>query len=110
MARAQLHKSLKAFGHPPTAQQQAQLVTLQTQFETAEKALALLEEGSVMSAPEPNTNTAELKRAKIQLALRRAELKKAQTQELSNAQLKLLNDAVVQAERVVNALASPKSC
>jgi Na+-translocating ferredoxin:NAD+ oxidoreductase subunit B len=39
MSRAQLHKSLKAFGHPPTFEQQSQLIILQQQFEAAEQAL-----------------------------------------------------------------------
>lgn len=39
MSRAQLHKSLKAFGHPPTFEQQSQLIVLQQQFEAAEQAL-----------------------------------------------------------------------
>ncbi|MPQ70376.1 electron transport complex subunit RsxB [Pseudomonas sp. MWU12-2323] len=39
MSRAQLNKSLKAFGHPPIAEQAAQLVLLQEQFEAAEQAL-----------------------------------------------------------------------
>lgn len=39
MSRAQLNKSLKAFGHPPIAEQAAQLVLLQQQFEAAEQAL-----------------------------------------------------------------------
>ena len=43
MSRAQLNKSLKAFGHPPTFEQQSQLILLQQQFETAEQALARLE-------------------------------------------------------------------
>jgi electron transport complex protein RnfB len=42
MSRAQLHKSLKAFGHPPTFEQQSQLIVLQEHFETAEQALAAL--------------------------------------------------------------------
>lgn len=42
MSRAQLHKSLKAFGHPPTFEQQSQLIVLQQHFETAEQALAAL--------------------------------------------------------------------
>lgn len=110
MARAQLHKSLKAFGHPPTAPQQAQLVVLQTQFEAAEQALARLETGPVLPVSAPGSNnTAELKRAKIQLAMRRAELKKAQTQELTGAQLTLLNDAVAQAEQALDALALSNS-
>ena len=43
MSRAQLNKSLKAFGHPPTFEQQSQLIVLQQQFEAAEQALAQLE-------------------------------------------------------------------
>jgi Na+-translocating ferredoxin:NAD+ oxidoreductase subunit B len=43
MSRAQLNKSLKAFGHPPTREQQAQLVVLQHEFEAAEQALNALE-------------------------------------------------------------------
>ncbi|MDB5997149.1 MAG: electron transport complex, RnfABCDGE type, subunit [Pseudomonas sp.] len=39
MSRAQLNKSLKAFGHPPTFEQQSQLIVLQQQFEAAEHAL-----------------------------------------------------------------------
>jgi len=44
MSRAQLNKSLKAFGHPPIAEQAAQLVLLQQQFEAAEQALRTAEE------------------------------------------------------------------
>src|SRR3546814_5409562 len=33
MSRAQLNKSLQAFGHPPTFEQQSQLIVLQRQFE-----------------------------------------------------------------------------
>ncbi|WP_369782475.1 electron transport complex subunit RsxB [Pseudomonas sp. WC2401] len=104
MARAQLNKSLKAFGHPPTAQQQSQLVILQQQFESAQQALAQLESTPPALAPAPLVNTAELKRAKIQLAMRRAELKKAINQALSSTELSLLTDAVTQAESRLNAL------
>ena len=103
MARAQLNKSLKAFGHPPTASQQAQLVSLQQQFELAERALTRLE-ATEISIPAPAANTAELKRAKIQLAMRRADLKKAITQEASSSQLGLLEEAVRQAELTLTAL------
>lgn len=109
MARAQLNKSLKAFGHPPTAQQQSQLVILQQQFEAAEQALAQMEPGPESSASAPVINNAELKRAKIQLAMRRAELKKAITEEQHGAQLALLNDAVSQAELAVSTLEEPKA-
>jgi len=37
-----LPKALKAFGHPPTFEQQSQLIVLQQHFETAEQALAAL--------------------------------------------------------------------
>ena len=104
MARAQLNKSLKAFGHPPTAQQQSQLVILQQQFESAQQALAQLESMPLAATPAPIANTAELKRAKIQLAMRRAELKKAMGQEVSGTELTLLADAVTQAESALNAL------
>ncbi|SDT46885.1 electron transport complex subunit RsxB [Pseudomonas granadensis] len=74
MSRAQLHKSLKAFGHPPTFEQQAQLIVLQRQFEAAEAALAQLETTAVPTAPAPPpAKDADLKRAKIQLAMCRAE-------------------------------------
>lgn len=77
MSRAQLHKTLKAFGHPPTFEQQAQLIVLQQQFEAAGQALAKLESSAppapAVTAP---AKDADLKRAKIQLAMRRAELKK----------------------------------
>ena len=69
MSRAQLHKSLKAFGHPPTFEQQSQLIILQQQFEAAEQALAALEASN--PPPLPANKDPELKRAKIQLALRR---------------------------------------
>ncbi len=44
MSRAQLNKSLKAFGHPPIAEQAAQLLLLQQQFEAAEQTLRAAEE------------------------------------------------------------------
>lgn len=108
MSRAQLHKSLKAFGHPPTFEQQAQLIVLQQQFEAAEQALAKLESSQpatpVVPAP---SNDAELKRAKIQLAMRRAELKKAQAAEAAPEQIAALEHAVTDAERRVQDHAAP---
>ena len=50
MSRAQLLKSLKAFGHPPIAEQAAQLVQLQRGLDEAEHALAQLQE-LALSAP-----------------------------------------------------------
>lgn len=111
MSRAQLHKSLKAFGHPPTFEQQSQLIVLQQQFEAAEHNLAQLES----TAPPPpaptvtavSSNDADLKRAKIQLAMRRAELKKAQANEAPAEQIEALERALGEAERLVDAHASP---
>jgi electron transport complex protein RnfB len=109
MSRAQLTKSLKAFGHPPTFEQQSQLIILQQQFEAAEQALAQLES---TEPPTPTSvatpkNDVELKRAKIQLAMRRAELKKAQNSEASAEQVEALLRAVSEAERQVDAYATP---
>ncbi|MBX9407669.1 electron transport complex subunit RsxB [Pseudomonas baetica] len=104
MSRAQLHKSLKAFGHPPTFEQQAQLIVLQQQFEAAEQALASLESTAPSAPPAPApAKDADLKRAKIQLAMRRAELKKAQTAEASTKQIATLEQALRDAEQALHA-------
>ncbi|KIK87155.1 electron transport complex subunit RsxB [Pseudomonas koreensis] len=104
MSRAQLHKSLKAFGHPPTFEQQSQLIVLQQQFEAAEQALAKLESSAAVpaaAAPAP-AKDADLKRAKIQLAMRRAELKKAQTAEAPAQQIATLEQALRDAEQALH--------
>ncbi|WP_448652733.1 electron transport complex subunit RsxB [Pseudomonas fluorescens] len=100
MSRAQLHKSLKAFGHPPTFEQQSQLITLQQQFEAAEQTLAALEVDTL--PPPPTTKDPELKRAKIQLAMRRAELKKAQDLNADEQQLATLSAALSSAEQALH--------
>jgi electron transport complex protein RnfB len=108
MSRAQLHKSLKAFGHPPTFEQQSQLIALQRQFETAEQALARLESAASPATPAPKpavSDDAELKRAKIQLAMRRAELSKARAA-ATPEQLQALEQAVKDAEQRVNVRAA----
>ena len=106
MSRAQLHKSLKAFGHPPTFEQQSQLIVLQQQFEAAEQALAKLESSAATApaaaAPVP-AKDADLKRAKIQLAMRRAELKKAQAAEAPAEQIATLEQALRDAEQALHA-------
>ncbi|CRM15735.1 MULTISPECIES: electron transport complex subunit RsxB [Pseudomonas] len=100
MSRAQLHKSLKAFGHPPTFEQQSQLIALQRQFEASEQALAALEVN--VPPPLPTSKSAELKRAKIQLAMRRAALKKAQDQQADEQQLAHLSAALDAAEQTLH--------
>ncbi|KGU85083.1 electron transport complex subunit RsxB [Pseudomonas mediterranea] len=107
MSRAQLNKSLKAFGHPPTFEQQSQLILLQRQYEAAEQALAQLENTAPPVAPAPApARDAELKRAKIQLAMRRAELSKARAAAASDADVQALEQAVENAERQVDAHAT----
>jgi electron transport complex protein RnfB len=107
MSRAQLNKSLKAFGHPPTYEQQSQLIMLQRQFEAAEQALAQLESAAPPTAPIPApTQGAELKRAKIQLAMRRAELSKARAAAATNEHLLALEQAVRDAESQVSSHAT----
>jgi electron transport complex protein RnfB len=105
MSRAQLHKSLKAFGHPPTFEQQSQLIVLQQHFEAAEQALSALEAHSPPPPPTPTPThkDPELKRAKIQLAMRRAELKKAQDQNADEQQLATLSAALAAAEQTLHA-------
>jgi electron transport complex protein RnfB len=100
MSRAQLHKSLQAFGHPPTFEQQSQLIILQRQFEAAEQALATLDVNST-PPPAPNKDP-ELKRTKIQLAMRRAELQKAQNQNADPQQLAALSAALAAAEQALH--------
>jgi electron transport complex protein RnfB len=108
MSRAQLNKSLKAFGHPPTFEQQSQLIVLQQQFEACEQALAQLEStAQPVVAPVVPAKNAQLNRAKIQLAMRRAELKKAQASEAPAEQIEALELAVIEAERQVDAYAAP---
>jgi electron transport complex protein RnfB len=109
MSRAQLNKSLKAFGHPPTFEQQSQLIVLQQQFEAAEQALAQLERSAPPTPPPvaAPAQDAELKRAKIQLAMRRAELKKAQASAAPAEQIEALERALSEAERQVDAHAAP---
>jgi electron transport complex protein RnfB len=102
MSRAQLHKSLKAFGHPPTFEQQSQLIVLQQQFEAAEQVLAKLESSAPAVAATAPAKDADLKRAKIQLAMRRAELKKAQTAEASPEQIAALEHALRDAEQALH--------
>jgi len=111
MSRAQLHKSLRAFGHPPTFEQQSQLIMLQRQFEAAEQALARLVSTAshatpAPAPPPPPANDVELKRAKIQLAMRRAELSKARAAAASQDQLQALEQAVRDAEQQVDAHAT----
>lgn len=115
MSRAQLNKSLKAFGHPPIAEQAARLVELQRELDEAEHTLTALQEAAPAHLPSAvetgvkaeaiaKPDKAALNRAKIQLAMRRAALKKAQTAGLPPEQIAALSDEVSQAEQALCAL------
>jgi electron transport complex protein RnfB len=105
MSRAQLNKSLKAFGHPPIAEQAAQLVQMQQEYETAEQALAnlLISTESAAPTPQPKLDNSGVKRAKIQLAMARAAVKKAQTAEASPEEIAKLNTDLQHAEQTLDA-------
>ncbi|MET1080886.1 MAG: electron transport complex subunit RsxB [Pseudomonas sp.] len=102
MTRAQLNKSYKAFGSPPTAAQHAQLAELHTALDRAEQHLAGLLAAAPASTPVAVDDSA-LKRAKIQLALKRADLKKAQSAAAPAAELLTLGAALRQAEQALHA-------
>lgn len=114
MSRAQLHKSLKAFGHPPIAEQAAQLVTLGQELDEAERALAALQNSAVANSPPPESQAIEVSaakpdkaavnRAKIQLAMSRAALKKAQTAQAPAERIAALHAEVTKAEQTLQAL------
>lgn len=103
MSRAQLNKSLKAFGHPPIAEQAARLVELQSEYEAAEQALAGLLAGTPVEvvAAQAKVVTADVKRAKVQLAMARAALKKAQTLSADPEQIAHLSDQLRCAEQLL---------
>ncbi|KAA0946713.1 MULTISPECIES: electron transport complex subunit RsxB [unclassified Pseudomonas] len=102
MSRSQLNKSLKAFGHPPTFEQQSQLIILQQQFEVAEQELSSLEVSIPVVAAPATHKDPDLKRAKIQFAMRRAELKKAQDNHADAQQLAALSAALTAAEQALH--------
>ena len=104
MSRAQLNKSLKAFGHPPIAEQAARLVELQQEFEATERELERLTQLSARQPQPPVAaapDTGAAKRAKIQLAMARAALSKARNAQATAEQLLPLALAVEQAEQAL---------
>ncbi|WP_295471563.1 electron transport complex subunit RsxB [uncultured Pseudomonas sp.] len=108
MSRARLNKSLRAFGHPPTREQAMRLIELKDQVEAAEQALARLEALSPTPVAVPvATSPVDLKRAKIQLAMARASLNKAQAAGADAEQLARLNAQLHSAEQAVQAAQQP---
>jgi electron transport complex protein RnfC len=107
MLKAQLRKLEKI--ENPDPQQQEQLAQLRNQLNSAEQAV------EAAAAPAPSlvkpVVDAALKKAKIELAVKRAELKKAEKAELAESELQALREAVAAAEVALHAAeaASPKA-
>jgi electron transport complex protein RnfC len=96
MLRAQLRKLEKA--ESPSPEQQSELQQLREQLQTAEKLLAELDTQTPAALAKPADDGA-LKKAKIELAMKRAELKKAEKAGSADAELGSLRDALAQAEQ-----------
>jgi electron transport complex protein RnfB len=111
MSRAQLHKALKAFRHPPIAEQAVQLRTMGQAFEQAKQELErLLIQNSAVAIPTvtaPTVDDGNLKRAKIQLAMARAALNKARTNQAPQEQLQTLGAEVERAEQALQDAGQP---
>ena len=100
MLKAQLRKLEKL--ETPDADQQTELASLRQQLEGAEKILASLREQASTAAAKPAGDEA-LKKAKIELAMKRAELKKAEKTAADEASLQPLRDALASAEQALHA-------
>ena len=99
MLKAQLRKLEKL--DSPSSEQQAEIAQLQQQLASAEQAL----QAAQASIPPATTSAAQddaLKKAKIELAMKRAELKKAQKAGADQAQLDSLQDALNAAEQALH--------
>lgn len=104
MLKAQIRKLEKL--EAPDAEQQAELAKLREQLASAEKALAALEQRSAAPAPAAEPARAEvdpLKKAKVELAMKRAELKKAEKAGTDEAGLAPLREALAAAEQALHA-------
>ncbi len=99
MLRAQVRKLEKL--ETRDTEQQAELTRLQTQLASAEQALANAQQ-SAPPAKKPVADEA-LKKAKIELAMKRAELKKAEKAGADEAELNKLRDGLVSAEQALHA-------
>jgi electron transport complex protein RnfC len=102
MLRAQLRKLEKL--EAPNDEQQSELQQLRSQLEAAEKLLTSLQDqapAAPAKAPAAEAPDA-LKKAKIELAMKRAELKKAEKAGSDEAVLDTLRSALAQAEQALH--------
>ncbi|MBH3337828.1 electron transport complex subunit RsxC [Pseudomonas mendocina] len=100
MFKAQLRKLEK--NETPDEEQQAELARVRQQLEAAEKTLADLQDQVPAPAAKPAGDEA-LKKAKIELAMKRAELKKAEKAGSDETALQALRDALAAAEQALHA-------
>ncbi len=103
MLRAQLRKLEKL--EAPSAEQEAERQQLAVQLAAAEQLLASLQSQAPAAPEKPveNTELSPLKRAKIELAMRRAELKKAEKAASDDSVLVALRNALADAEQALHA-------
>ena len=100
MLKAQIRKLEKL--EAPDDDQQAELARLRQQLHEAEQALAAAQSAAPAPAAKPADDEA-LKKAKIELAMKRAELKKAEKAGAQEAELSRLRDALQAAEQALHA-------
>ena len=100
MLRAQIRKLEKL--EALDTDQQAELSKLQTQLAAADQALAATPAAAPTSAPAKAPGEETLKKAKIELAMKRAELKKAEKAGAEEAELSRLQDGLVSAEQALH--------
>ena len=104
MLRAQVRKLEKL--EAPSEEQQNELQQLRDQLQAAEQLLSSLE-SQAPAAPAPAAHSTPeidaLKKAKIELAMKRAELKKAEKAGSDEAELSKLRDALANAEQALHA-------
>ena len=102
MLRAQVRKLEKL--EAPNDEQQSELQQLRSQLEAAEKLLASLEaQAPTAPAKAPDAEASDpLKKAKIELAMKRAELKKAEKAGNDEAALISLREALAAAEQALH--------
>ncbi|HLT05593.1 MAG TPA: electron transport complex subunit RsxC, partial [Pseudomonas sp.] len=101
MLRAQIRKLEKL--ETPDDDQRAELARLRQQLEDAEQALAATQNATPAPAPVAKPVDENLKKAKIELAMARAALKKAEKAGADETELARLRDALAQAEKNLHA-------
>ncbi|GAB3459658.1 electron transport complex subunit RsxC [Azotobacter salinestris] len=101
MAQVALRKAEKQLAAHAAPELEAQVAELRAAAKAAQKAL----EAAVAAAPAapPASDDAALKKAKIELAMKRAELKKAEKGGADDSELTRLHEALAGAERALHA-------